>query len=474
MALPVLRLTGLYLALSTLAFGQLMDKLVFQASFAFGFNGSLPAERLSVLGLPITDAGAYVVLMTIFFVLMGIALLLLRRGRLGRILIAMRDSPAACGTLGLNMRWFRVGLFGLSAGMAGLAGALFAGLRQTIAATDFQLFASLPLLLLAVVCGVTSVTGAAIGGVFLMLLPVLQSNYPGLAGLAFVVIGFGAVALGRDPNGMANLLFALGGRVEGRCGRLWRTDAEPAALPLPGLRREDEPVGKHRSDQPAWRIDLAADVTQGSRWRWGRLMPLLEVDDVVVQFGGVTAVDEATFALEPGRVTGLIGPNGAGKTTCFNVITGLQKPTQGPRALPRQGRHVRAAVHRRAQRGMARTFQRLEAFGSLTVRDNVRVALDIHHGLRGLLQRTRPPGSTRCSSASGSRRTPTSAPTRSPPAPPGCSSWPEPWPASRGCCCSTSPPRASTRSRPTTSATCCASSPARAARCSWWSTTWTS
>jgi branched-chain amino acid transport system permease protein len=239
-ALPVLRLTGLYLALSTLAFGVLMDKLVFQASFAFGFNGSLPAERLSILGITITDGGTYVLLMTIVFVLMGIGLLQLRRGRLGRILIAMRDSPAACGTLGLNMRWFRVGLFGLSAGMAGLAGALFAGLRQTISATDFQLLASLPLLLLAVVCGVTSVTGAAIGGVFFMMLPVLQSNYPGLAGLAFVVIGFGAVALGRDPNGLANLLFAVGRKVE---QRLW--PAVSRRMPTVLGRRDEEPDSGH-------------------------------------------------------------------------------------------------------------------------------------------------------------------------------------------------------------------------------------
>ncbi len=256
-ALPVLRLTGLYLALSTLAFGQLMDKLVFQAPFAFGFNGSLPARRLSVLGVRIGDSGAYVVLMTVCFVLMGVGLLLLRRGRLGRILIAMRDSPAACGTLGLNMRWFRVALFGLSAGMAGLAGALFAGLRETISATDFQLFASLPLLLLAVVCGVTSVTGAATGGVFLMLLPVLQSSYPGLAGLAFVVIGFGAVALGRDPNGLANLGFALGRRLEGRlapglAGRFAlprppsgsRSVVPGAAVPVTG-EREGEEMSAH-------------------------------------------------------------------------------------------------------------------------------------------------------------------------------------------------------------------------------------
>ena len=116
-------------------------------------------------------------------------------------------------------------------------------------------------------------------------------------------------------------------------------------------------------------------------------MPLLEVEDVVVSFGGVTAVDGASFAMETGTVTGLIGPNGAGKTTCFNVITGLQKPTRGQVRF--RGRDVTSApVHRRARQGMARTFQRLEAFGSLTVRDNVRAALDIHRGLRGLVGRS--------------------------------------------------------------------------------------
>jgi len=113
-------------------------------------------------------------------------------------------------------------------------------------------------------------------------------------------------------------------------------------------------------------------------------MPLLEVDDLVVRFGGVTAVNHASFQAEAGEVTGLIGPNGAGKTTCFNVISGLQRPTSGKVRFG--GRTVtRTPVHRRSKRGMARTFQRLEAFGSLTVRDNVRVALDIHRGLKGVV-----------------------------------------------------------------------------------------
>lgn len=114
-------------------------------------------------------------------------------------------------------------------------------------------------------------------------------------------------------------------------------------------------------------------------------MSLLHVDDVVVQFGGVTAVNHANFEVDPGTVTGLIGPNGAGKTTCFNVITGLQAPTSGRVVL--DGKDItKMPVHRRARRGIGRTFQRLEAFGSLTVEDNVRTALDIHDGFRGLLR----------------------------------------------------------------------------------------
>ncbi len=114
-------------------------------------------------------------------------------------------------------------------------------------------------------------------------------------------------------------------------------------------------------------------------------MPLLHVKDIVVRFGGVTAVNHANFEVEQGTVTGLIGPNGAGKTTCFNVITGLQAPTAGRVIL--DGKDItRMPVPRRARHGMGRTFQRLEAFGSLTVEDNIRVAIDIRDGFRGFMR----------------------------------------------------------------------------------------
>ena len=110
-------------------------------------------------------------------------------------------------------------------------------------------------------------------------------------------------------------------------------------------------------------------------------MALLEVRNATVKFGGITAVNDASFTAEAGTITGLIGPNGAGKTTTFNVITGLQPPTSGE-VYFKGSRITKASVDKRAKMGMARTFQRLEAFGSLTVRENIMAAREIHAGPR--------------------------------------------------------------------------------------------
>jgi branched-chain amino acid transport system ATP-binding protein len=115
-------------------------------------------------------------------------------------------------------------------------------------------------------------------------------------------------------------------------------------------------------------------------------MALLEVSGVTVKFGGITAVSEAFLSAEPGSITGLIGPNGAGKTTLFNVISGLQPPTSG-RVRFKNSDVTKSSVDSRAKAGMARTFQRLEAFGSLTVRENVQVAREIHAGARSWVRR---------------------------------------------------------------------------------------
>jgi branched-chain amino acid transport system permease protein len=165
-----------------------------------------------LLGVTFQSDAAYAILAAAVFCALGAVLILLRRGRYGRLLIALRDSPAACATLGLNPRLARVAVFAGSASIAGLGGGLYAGLEKQVGSTDFQLFNSLPLLLLAVCAGVTSVSGAALAGVLLMAL----NSYPTVQSVLFLLVAAAAVGLGRQPNGIMGWVFGARGR--GRTG----------------------------------------------------------------------------------------------------------------------------------------------------------------------------------------------------------------------------------------------------------------
>lgn len=216
-ALPALRLRGLYLGLGTLAFAVAMDKLVFESNvLGFFLGGSILVERPTILGISLASERAFAIATAVAFVAMAWFLLALRRGRFGRLLLATRDSQAACSTLGISVTRTRVVVFALSAGMAGFAGAIYAGVNVAVGSADFAMFQSLPLLLLAVVGGITSVTGALIGGLLLGVGPSLA----GSTGVGNIMIGGVAIMLGRNPNGLAGMLF-----------NLRRRDAEPVLEP---------------------------------------------------------------------------------------------------------------------------------------------------------------------------------------------------------------------------------------------------
>jgi branched-chain amino acid transport system ATP-binding protein len=117
---------------------------------------------------------------------------------------------------------------------------------------------------------------------------------------------------------------------------------------------------------------------------------LLQLDHVTIRFGGLTAVSELDLVIGPGELVGLIGPNGAGKTTAFNLVTGVYQPTTG--AIMFDGRPTaKLKLHQLARLGIARTFQNIRLFASLSVFDNVRAAVQLHrpHGLRDALWRGR-------------------------------------------------------------------------------------
>jgi branched-chain amino acid transport system permease protein len=198
-ALPALRLQGLYLALTTMAFAVMLDNMFFNKRYGFGLGGALPVPRPSLFD----SESRYLVLMAAAFGAMAVLVLALKRGPFGRRLAAMRDSPAACATLGLDLTRTKLAVFALAASMAGVAGVFFGGQRGTAGTSDVLMAQGLPILLVAVIGGITSVSGPLLGG---LLYSILTQASPNIAKLSFLVVGAVTVSLGRNPNGLAFFL----------------------------------------------------------------------------------------------------------------------------------------------------------------------------------------------------------------------------------------------------------------------------
>ena len=221
-ALPALRLRGLYLALATMAFASAMDNAFFPWSAVFGFNGSVVIATPDLFGLHVSSDKAFTIFLAVVFALFSIGVLALRRGPFGRVLVGMKDSEAACATLGLSLTTTKLAVFTLSAAMAGVAGALFGAAQSVAGATNFEMFESLLILAVVAIGGASVCSGALAGGLALGFLPADATN---------VFIGAGTVILAFYPDGVLPLGYA-------RAHRWWSGVTARAGAPEAAAGRE--------------------------------------------------------------------------------------------------------------------------------------------------------------------------------------------------------------------------------------------
>jgi ABC-type branched-subunit amino acid transport system ATPase component/branched-subunit amino acid ABC-type transport system permease component len=338
LAIPAIRLTGLYLALATFGFGILLQGMFYTEGYMFGSNGvgrNMPMP--SIANNP--DGKPYFYLVLILAVICAIFTIWLVRSRLGRLLRGASESATALETSGTSVKVTRVLVFCISAFMAAVGGAL-AGVGQgVISADSYQPILSLTYFTLIIIVLGGAPWDAVLASAGLFLIP---SYITGSKVTTVLQLLFGAIAI----------LYAV-------------TPARYRSLPVPAQQFIDRTFG---------RIMIPVPGFLGGASRTAQPLPVLkgglEATELEVRFGGVVAVDQVTIRAPEGRVTGLIGPNGAGKTTTFNACTGLLKPSHGHVSIA--GADVsRRGTSARARKGLGRTFQKMELFETLTTRENI-------------------------------------------------------------------------------------------------------
>jgi ABC-type branched-subunit amino acid transport system ATPase component/branched-subunit amino acid ABC-type transport system permease component len=342
-AIPAVRLSGLFLALATFGFGVLVERLFYSRGFMFTVlqNGrEMPRPSFAQ-----SDEAYYYVVLA-FVVAVSLVVVGIIRSRLGRVLRGLSESPVAVATMGLSTRTTRVMVFCLSAFLAGVGGILY-GCSVNFASTSDVHFSSFQSLVLLAVLAVA---------------PFAEPWYAVFMGVTAVIPAYWT-----DVNATfwLNVVFGFFAIVVSLQGQQPTVPVRLQAL-VERFRRPSR-LGTH----PAHAVPPRR-VAAGQEG--------LVVDRLRVRFGGLVAVDELSFTAPPGRITGLIGPNGAGKTTTFDACSGLNRRIGGTiRIHDRNVTRVGAAA--RGRLGLGRTFQRMQLGDSLTVAENV--ALGHEAGLAG-------------------------------------------------------------------------------------------
>lgn len=366
---PALRSRGINLAIVGLGLAVALFNLVLNNGTYSGGVDGIAVESPSIFGWsidPFMYPGRYGLLCVVVTILIALMVANLRRGRVGRRLLAIRSSERAAASLGVNVYWGKLYAFMIASAIAGIGGTLYAFMQSVVLTSQFGVMASINLVAVTVVGGVGSIPGAFVGaalvsggiGTWLLGLIGLHVWLPLIGGLTVLYVL-------RSDQGLADI------NIQGF--RMLRNK-----LMLQGARRSS--AGQRATVVAAERRVQSPSVqSQSVQSQSGRTVRVqaqeLRVEGVSVRYGGVQALDAVSLTVRPGTVHGVIGPNGAGKTTLVDALTGFAELSAGHVWLNNVDLNG-ASPMRRSRAGLRRSFQSMELFASLTARENIAVGCD--------------------------------------------------------------------------------------------------
>jgi branched-chain amino acid transport system permease protein len=398
LALPALKVIGPYLAMVTLAFGTIAQILINEMTWMTEGPLGIKIPKPELMGVPMTKA-EYFWLVSATLIIALIVVDRFVKSQIGRAFEALRDSPIACDCMGVSVYRFKVIAFVISAGFAGLAGCLYAYSEQYISPNTYNNELAVLFLLGIIMGGRKSRLGAVIGAAIIVLLPKLLDDinlFRIVASIIAIVVVVGAgMALSKKVTTARRVAVPIAGVVGLAAFSFWLNSISDWRLSIFGFMIllvvyylqngivgfaksfYQSIVGKAKTtrggdaeavDDSISFISTVANQNTGAE--------LLKVESVLMQFGGLKALNNVDLSIKRGTIHGLIGPNGSGKSTMMNVLTGIYVPTAG-NVLYSGESVVGKTSSDIALSGIARTFQNVQLFGEMTAIQNILVGL--HH-----------------------------------------------------------------------------------------------
>jgi branched-chain amino acid transport system permease protein len=349
-----MRLKGDYLAIVTLAFAQIFRLLLLNLdrpiNITGGVNGIYNLDPIRLFGFSIVSPVAYSYLIWIAAILVVIGCSRLKKSRYGRGWEAIREDELAAEAMGVNTTWMKLEAFAVGAFIAGWTGAIFASFQDSVFPNNFDFPQLVIVYCMVILGGLGNVPGVILGAIFLSILPEFLREYGAYRMMTYGLILIVLMAL--RPQG-----------IMGSLGFLSKTRKRPDKDETGVLRASTDLYYQGEEQERAHSIRTA--FSKGDR-------VVLDVRGVTMNFGGIMAVNALDFQVREREILSIIGPNGAGKTTLFNLISGIYPPSTG--SIMYEGRKISGLKpHQVVKAGVARTFQNLRLFSTLSVLDNAKV-----------------------------------------------------------------------------------------------------